>query len=60
MHVHHDCNHELNPSGDGLGLNNIKSMFDWCVLLISMKIDLRRQLYDETSQDTILFSQELL
>lgn len=60
MHVHHDCNHELNPSADGLGLNNIKSMFDWCVLLISMKIDLRRQLYDETSQDTILFSQELL
>lgn len=60
MHVHHDCYHELNPSGDGLGLNNIKSMFDWCVLLISMKIDLRRQLYDETSQDTILFSQELL
>lgn len=41
MHVHYDWDHELNLGRDGLGLNNIESMFDWFVVLFPWKLILK-------------------
>lgn len=56
MHVHYNCDHEVNLGGDCSELDNIETMFNWCVVLFPKKLILK---YKKVNQDLIFFSQEL-